>query len=108
MVIDRRAPKSRKIVGPLGITPLNHHSRRHCFGLLSNDFDEWSKDDIFGPREADHCEFYEGKFDLKGIFPTEQANIVKLTKNISNHSEVIDALTNLENLLAGKKTEIEM
>ena len=65
------------------------------------------KGDIFGPTEADHWEFYEGMFDLKGTFTIELANIITSTKTISNQSEVMSLLTNLENVLAGRNKQIE-
>ena len=58
-------------------------------------------------KKADHRQFYEVRFDLKGTFPTELANIVESIKNILNHSDVIDTPFSLEDLLTGTKTERE-
>ena len=73
---------------------------------MSNGFDIWRKDELFGPKEADHWEFYESRFNLKGSFPVELADIVFSTKNIPNEPETINAPSNLETLLAGSKTKI--
>ena len=40
----------------------------------------------FWTKKADHWDFYEGKFDLKGNFPVELKSILDSTKNISNAS----------------------
>ena len=68
--------------------------------VFRNGFDEWSKGDIFGIKQANYWKFYEGRLALKGTFPIELVNV-------SNQSEVIGAPTNLEIFLAGRKTEIE-
>ena len=73
--------------------------------MFPNGFDKFGR--YIWIKKTDHWEFYEGRFNIKGTFLIELANIVKSTKNISNQSEKTDALTILENVLAGRKTEIE-
>ena len=73
--------------------------------MFPNGFDKFGR--YIWIKKTDHWEFYEGRFNIKRTFLIELANIVKSTKNISNQSEKTDALTILENVLAGRKTEIE-
>ena len=68
-----------------------------------NGFDKWSKEDIFGPKKADHWDFYEGRFDLMCDFPVELADILDSIKNKSNEFEKITTPSNLDTLLAGQK-----